>query len=335
MAVFRVEKTKNYTCMSNYHLRDRNLSLKATGLLSVMLSLPEDWDYTLAGLSRICKEGIDAIRGAVKELEKAGYIVRNRIRHNDGTLGGMEYIIRELPEQPVHTEESTETLAESEVDGSDASSDARGHKLATTTSINGLVQSVETGAIADNDVNECVENSEESDPDKLCFDVPTLESPTLENPTLEKPVQLNKDILTTEGVSKDYRDIMFFDKCINDISDTHKHETKEFIALKQQVGYNNLSRKSYTMLDKVLGIMSEVMYGDRKEYTVNGMRVPDWWMKSRVRRITAEKFEKMMDRLENTQGIRKLKPYIISSLYNAGAMDNIYVDHTRGRVCCA
>ena len=80
MAVFRVERNTGYTVMSNHHLRNKELSLKAKGLLSQMLSLPEDWDYTLAGLSHINREKIDAIREAVKELEKAGYIVR-RLRH--------------------------------------------------------------------------------------------------------------------------------------------------------------------------------------------------------------------------------------------------------------
>ncbi len=76
MAVFRVEKNKGYTVMSNHHLRNKELSLKAKGLLSQMLSLPEDWDYTLAGLSLINRENIDAIRKAVRELENAGYIQR-------------------------------------------------------------------------------------------------------------------------------------------------------------------------------------------------------------------------------------------------------------------
>ena len=80
MAVFRVERNKGYTVMSNHHLRNKELSLKAKGLLSQMLSLPEDWDYTLAGLSFINREKIDAIREAVKELERAGYIVRSRER---------------------------------------------------------------------------------------------------------------------------------------------------------------------------------------------------------------------------------------------------------------
>ena len=80
MSVFRVEKTKGYTVMSNHHLRNHTLSLKAKGLLSQMLSLPEDWDYTLQGLAQINKESIDAIREAVRELERAGYIKRSRER---------------------------------------------------------------------------------------------------------------------------------------------------------------------------------------------------------------------------------------------------------------
>ena len=97
MAVFRVERTNNYTVMSNYHLRDKNLSLKAKGLLSQMLSLPEDWDYTLAGLARINAEGKDAIRAAVVELEKAGYVQRRQTTDKAGKFGSNEYVIREYP----------------------------------------------------------------------------------------------------------------------------------------------------------------------------------------------------------------------------------------------
>ena len=97
MAVFRVEKNKGYTVMSNYHLRNKELSLKAKGLLSQMLSLPEDWDYTLAGLSLINREKIDAIREAVRELENAGYIQRSRERDEKGRLRGTTYVIYEQP----------------------------------------------------------------------------------------------------------------------------------------------------------------------------------------------------------------------------------------------
>ena len=100
MAVFRVERNKGYTVMSNHHLRNKELSLKAKGLLSQMLSLPEDWDYTLAGLSFINREKIDAIREAIKELERAGYIVRSRERDEKGRLRGTDYVIFEQPQTP-------------------------------------------------------------------------------------------------------------------------------------------------------------------------------------------------------------------------------------------
>ena len=98
MAVFRVEKNRGYTVMSNHHLRNKDLSLKAKGLLSQMLSLPEDWDFTLKGLSLINREQIDAIRASVRELEQAGHIVRSRERDGQGRLRGADYLIYEQPQ---------------------------------------------------------------------------------------------------------------------------------------------------------------------------------------------------------------------------------------------
>ena len=103
MAVFRIERTKDYTVMSNYHLRDRSLSLKAKGLLSLMLLLPEDWNYTMKGLARICKGGIDSISGGIRELETHGYLVRARIRSENGQLGSIECTILEQPNEPAQT----------------------------------------------------------------------------------------------------------------------------------------------------------------------------------------------------------------------------------------
>ncbi len=97
MAVCRVEKNRNYTTMSNYHLRDRSLSNKARGLLSTMLSLPEDWDYTTRGLALICKDGVDSITAQLKELEQYGYLSRRRLRDENGRITDMEYIIYEKP----------------------------------------------------------------------------------------------------------------------------------------------------------------------------------------------------------------------------------------------
>ena len=110
MSVFRVEKTKGYTVMSNHHLRNHALSLKAKGLPSQMLSLPEDWDYTLKGLAQINKESIDAIREAVRELERAGYIARSRERDARGCLRGTVYTIYEQPHAEATPEEPAQAL---------------------------------------------------------------------------------------------------------------------------------------------------------------------------------------------------------------------------------
>lgn len=100
MAVFRVERTRDYTVMSNYHLKDKRLSLKSKGLLSQMLSLPDDWDYTLSGLSVINRESKDAIRSALNELEAAGYIRRRQTTDASGKFSSNEYIIYERPDEP-------------------------------------------------------------------------------------------------------------------------------------------------------------------------------------------------------------------------------------------
>lgn len=101
MAVCRVERTGDFTTMSNHHLRNETLSLKAKGLLSLMLSLPETWDYTVKGLAHISVEGVDGITSVIRELEKAGYVERRRIRDSAGRLRTAEYIIREFPILPI------------------------------------------------------------------------------------------------------------------------------------------------------------------------------------------------------------------------------------------
>ena len=100
MAVFRIEKNKDYTVMSNHHLRNQSLSLKAKGLQSLFLSLPEQWDYSLKGLAKICKEGVDCIGATLQELEAHGYLTRRQIRDSKGKYLDLEYTIHEIPVQP-------------------------------------------------------------------------------------------------------------------------------------------------------------------------------------------------------------------------------------------
>ena len=102
MAVFRVHKTKDFTVMSNHHLRDRNLTLKAKGLLSVILSLPDDWKYSIAGLAAICKEGTSAVKSALQELTDEGYVTVTKLYPNQTETGRIEYVydIHERPQAP-------------------------------------------------------------------------------------------------------------------------------------------------------------------------------------------------------------------------------------------
>lgn len=100
MPVFRIERTRDYTVMCNHHLKNPQLSLKAKGLLSMMLSFPDEWNYSERGLASICKEGVDAIHSAIKELEANGYMERHQLRGKGGRIVDTEYVIYERPHQP-------------------------------------------------------------------------------------------------------------------------------------------------------------------------------------------------------------------------------------------
>ncbi len=99
MAVLRVKKTKNFTVLSNHHLKNKELSLRSKGLLSVILSLPDNWDFTIRGLAAISKEGVDAIRSSICELEGAGYVKRRCLKSSSGKLSKTEYTFYEVPMQ--------------------------------------------------------------------------------------------------------------------------------------------------------------------------------------------------------------------------------------------
>lgn len=113
MPVFRVEKNSNYTTMCNYHLRDQGLSLKGKGLLSMLLSLPDTWNYSVRGLSSITPDGVDGVLTALKELERLGYLERNQQRESNGRMGRAEYVIYEMPrKKPCSESPCTENPAQ-------------------------------------------------------------------------------------------------------------------------------------------------------------------------------------------------------------------------------
>lgn len=98
MTVFRIEKTKNYSVMSNHHFKERKMSLKAKGLLSLMLSLPDSWEYNISGLVKLSKDGKDSVMSALAELEKFGYLRRERTKDENGKYSGIVYHIYEVPQ---------------------------------------------------------------------------------------------------------------------------------------------------------------------------------------------------------------------------------------------
>lgn len=110
MGVIRVNKTANYTVLSNYHFKEKNMSLKAKGLLSLMLSLPDNWNYTIAGLVSLSKDGKDSVMSALAELEKFGYLVRSQKTNSKGQFSGIEYNIYESPQEqnPVAENQNSE-----------------------------------------------------------------------------------------------------------------------------------------------------------------------------------------------------------------------------------
>lgn len=167
MAIIRIEKTKDYTTMSNYHFREKDMSLKAKGLLSLILSLPEDWDYTLDGLAMLCKDGKDSVRTALNELEEFGYVETARIRDEKGRLRGTEYVVREKPASNPPEKEKPDPEEADRDDGMPEEPAAEKPTL-------------------ENPVLE-----------KPMLENPTLENPALEKPMLENPTQLNTNISNT------------------------------------------------------------------------------------------------------------------------------------------
>ena len=297
MAVFRVERNTGYTVMSNHHLRNKELSLKAKGLLSQMLSLPEDWDYTLAGLSHINREKIDAIREAVKELEKAGYIVRSRERDEKGRLRGADYVIYEQP-QPREPEAATSGGQPPILD----------------------LPTLENPTL-----------------DNPTLEKPTQEKPTLENPTqlnkdiqrtdLPKKEKSNTDLSSThsipilspnpspcreaaapperkgtEAAAQSAVDI--YREIIKDNIDYH--------ILKQDMKFDS------DRLDEIVDLMLETVCTARKRVRIAGDDYPAELVKSKFMKLDGEHIRFVLDCMrENTTKIRNIKQYLKAALFNA------------------
>ena len=330
MAVFRVEKNKGYTVMSNHHLRNKELSLKAKGLLSQMLSLPEDWDYTLAGLSYINRESIDAIRTAVWELEKAGYITRRQGRDEKGKMTAIEYTIYEQTQPPA---------LDCPV-------------LENPTADNPILENpTPDNPTSENpmQLNKDIQKTNLSKKEKSNTDlsnnhsIPTLEKPTLEKPTLENPTQLNKDISSKEQSITDLsstHSIPFHSlnpspledaaqpperkrKEATDAYSVYEEIIKDNIEYEHFIKHTNIDRER---LDEIVSLILETVCTKRKTIRIAGDDYPAELVKAKFMKLNSSHIEFVFDCMkENTTKIRNIKQYLKAVLFNApNTIDSYY-----------
>ena len=284
MAVFRVEKNRGYTVMSNHHLRNKDLSLKAKGLLSQMLSLPEDWDFTLKGLSLINREQIDAIRAAVRELEQAGYIVRSRERDSQGRLRGADYIIYEQP-QPVP---DSPTLENPTLDNpTQEKPTLEKPTLENPTQLNKDIQRTDLPK------KEKIITDEQS-----THSIPIL-SP---NPSPCREAATPPERKGTEAAAQSAVDI--YREIIKDNIDYH--------ILKQDMKFDS------DRLDEIVDLMLETVCTARKRVRIAGDDYPAELVKSKFMKLDGEHIRFVLDCMrENTTKIRNIKQYLKAALFNA------------------
>ena len=290
MSVFRVEKNKGYTVMSNHHLRNHTLSLKAKGLLSQMLSLPDDWDYTLQGLAQINKESIDAIREAVRELERAGYIKRSRERDERGCLRGTVYTIYEQPHAEPTPEEPTQ----------------------------------EKPALD----NPTLEKPALDNPtlEKPMLDKPTLENPTqLNTESTKKRKRQSKDLSITDSIPFPSG---FPDVTAQKRTEAKESFERYRDLILENIDYDVLASDPHVdreQLDEIVDLLQETVCSTRSRIRVAGNDYPAEVVRSKLLKLNSEHIRFVMDCLkQNTTRIRNIRQYLLTALFNVPSTMNSY-----------
>ena len=299
MAVFRIEKTRDYTVMANFHLRDITLSLKAKGLLSLMLSLPEDWDYTTKGLARICKDGVDSICATVKELEKAGYVQRRRVRNELGQLTEVEYTILEKPVVPVPEEEIPKPEKPVQVKS------------------NGT-EPVSPQPEAPKREKPVLDNPVLVSP---VLDSPNLASPKQASPELGNPAQLNTNTSSKEKINTDLSNTHSFFPSAEETCNSGRTERRITSGdIRAQIEYEiMIQRYRRDQLDELVEIMLEVALNRSPTIRIGrDAEYPTYFVQERFQKINALHIEKVMDGIaENRTRVYNTKAYLMAALFNS------------------
>ncbi len=288
MAVFRVERNTGYTVMSNHHLRNKDLTLKAKGLLSQMLSLPEDWDYTLAGLSYINRESVDAIRTAIWELEKAGYIKRYQGRDERGKMTAIEYVIYEQPQPLLENPTTDNPILENPTSDKPTSENPT-------------------------QINKDILNTNLPKKDKSITDLSNTDSiPILSQEPFPfgedaaEPTERKGKEAATESAVEIYREI---------IKDNIEYD----ILLHD-------NRFDKDRIDEILDIILETVCTARKTLRIAGDDYPAELVKSKFLKLNSSHIEFVLDCMkQNTTKVRNIKQYLRAVLFNApSTIDNYY-----------
>ncbi len=293
--VFRVEKTGNFTVMSNIHLKDRRLSFRAKGLLAVILSLPPEWDYTITGLAHIAADGVDSVRAAVRELENCGYITRRQLRDERGRMSQNEYCVYENPEQnPDHFCEAP--------DNSD--------------SCNNTKQNPEYSKSEQNANNIFLRESSAAEPSE---EIPSTVKPTAStfNKLNKKELNTDKSIHSSSrasrGLAKEMKDF----KKENNFFVSENYKREECLkTLRKNIEYDSFPEKE--KVNEFVGIMADTICSTRGAVRVNGVELPTEQVKKRFFELRKAHIEHVLTALENNTGhVRNIRAYLITALYNA------------------
>ena len=301
MAVFRIDKTRDYTVMANFHLRDISLSLKAKGLLSLMLSLPENWDYTTKGLAQICKDGVDSICATLKELEKAGYIQRRRVRNEMGRLTDLEYTILEKPIVPAPAEESPDPKQTAQAEPQPDFPEQASPHLEKPQRENPVV------------VNPVLVSPDVDSPNQV--------SPHLASPQLENPAQLNTNTSSKEKINTDLSNTHSFFPSAEETCNSGRTERRITSGdIRAQIEYEIMvQRYRRDQLDELVEIMLEVALNRSPTIRIGrDAEYPTYFVQERFRKINALHIEKVMEGIaENRTGVYNTKAYLMAALFNS------------------
>ena len=285
MSVFRVEKNKGYTVMSNHHLRNQALSLKAKGLLSQMLSLPEDWDYTLKGLAQINRESIDAIREAVRELEQTGYITRSRERDERGCLRGTVYTIYEQPHAKPTPEEPAQALPT--LDNPTLEKPMLDFPTLDFPTLENPTQ------LITKDTKKRKRQSK---------DLSITDSIPFPSGFPDAPVQKRTEM---KGSFESYQELIL-ENIDYDVLANDPHVDRE-------------------QLDEIVDLVQETVCSTRSQIRVAGNDYPAEVVRSKLLKLNSEHIRFVMDCLkQNTTRIRNIRQYLLTALFNAPSTMSSY-----------